>query len=38
MTNKEDCFKFCQIHQIDQFQKTLDRRMKNDIDDHILNR
>ena len=38
MTNEEDRSKFCQIYQIDQFQKTLDCRMKNDINDHILNR
>ena len=38
MTNEENRSKFCQIYQIDQSQKTLDRRMKNDIDDHILNR
>ena len=38
MTNEEDRFKFCQIYQIDSLQKTLDRRMKNDIDEHDLNR
>ena len=37
MTNEENRFKFCQIYQIDQSQKTLDRRMKNDIDDNVLN-
>ena len=35
--NEEDRSKVCQIDQIDQFQKTLDRRMNNNIDDNVLN-
>ena len=38
ITNEKNCFKFCQIYQIDQSQETLDRRMKDDIDKHVLNR
>ena len=38
MIDEKDRFKFCQIYQIDQSQKALDRRMKNDVDDNVLNR
>ena len=38
ITNEENRSKFCQIYQIDQSQETLDRRMKNDVDDNVLNR
>ena len=38
MTFEDELIKFCQIHQIDFFQKTLKRRMNENVDDNVLHR
>ena len=38
MTSESELVKFCQIHQIDSSQKTLKRRMNENVDDSVLHR
>ena len=38
MIFEDELIKFCQIHQIDFFQKTLKRRMNENVDDSVLHR
>ena len=36
--NSNDVYKFCQIYQINFFFKTIEKRMKNDIENNSLNK